>query len=341
MLVLALCITTTYAQDKLWEINLNEKLYKVGWIEQTNDGLILAAGDKGLMALDNNTGEEVWYNEDLKSIDKNTFLSIPELPMFYVEYTSILGKKRGVLINSSNGEILFDTKEKEYKIKGFTVYPEQAMILFELVHDKIRYLMKFSLRTWKEEWIASVGKNKENLLQKAFGGVSFVDHPPQFDQNGNMIIGIGEEIYALDPKNGGQIWYYQANKKIKALVYSPINNNLYVGVKKSKKLIILDPWTGKDITPGKLKLRGYMIDLVEDDDTDNLILIESEGFNEKYRDYLKRSDDKLLSLFISDKHPTDYRSNLLMMLCILNCKYFDPREAREAIVECLRCVNIY
>lgn len=43
MLVLALCITTTYAQDKLWEINLNEKSYKVGWIEQTNKGLILAA----------------------------------------------------------------------------------------------------------------------------------------------------------------------------------------------------------------------------------------------------------------------------------------------------------
>jgi outer membrane protein assembly factor BamB len=279
MLVLALCITTTYAQDKLWEVNLNEKLYKVSWIEQTNDGLILAAGDKGLMALDNNTGAEVWFNETLKSADRNSFLSIPGLPMFYAEYVPIIGKTRGVLINSSNGDILFDTKENGYKVKGFTVYPEQAMILFELVQDKMRYLMRFSLRTWTEEWMAPVGKNKENLLQKAFGGVSFVDHEPQFDQNGNMIIGIDDEMYVINPENGSELWHYEANKKIKALVYSPISNSIYVGIKKSNKLTILDPKTGEDITPGKLKLRGYMIDLVEDDDTDNLILVETEGFN--------------------------------------------------------------
>ena len=279
MLLLALWITTTQAQEKLWEINLNEKLYKVGWIEQTNDGLILAAGDKGLMALDNNTGAGVWFNETLKAVDKNTLLHIPELPMFYVEYTSILGKQRGVLMNSSNGDILFDTKENDYKVKGFTVYPEQAVILFELVQDKMRYLMKFSLRTWTEEWMTPVGKNKENLLQRAFGGVSFIDHEPQFDQDGNMIIGIDDEIYVIDPKDGSPLWNYGAEKKIKALVYSPVSNSIYVGIKKSKRLTILDPKTGNDITPGKLKLRGYMIDLVKDDDTDNLILVETEGFN--------------------------------------------------------------
>jgi outer membrane protein assembly factor BamB len=239
----------------------------------------LAAGDKGLMALDNNTGAEVWFNETLKSADRNSFLSIPGLPMFYAEYVPIIGKTRGVLINSSNGDILFDTKENGYKVKGFTVYPEQAMILFELVQDKMRYLMRFSLRTWTEEWMAPVGKNKENLLQKAFGGVSFVDHEPQFDQNGNMIIGIDDEMYVINPENGSELWHYEANKKIKALVYSPISNSIYVGIKKSNKLTILDPKTGEDITPGKLKLRGYMIDLVEDDDTDNLILVETEGFN--------------------------------------------------------------
>lgn len=274
-----LCITTIHAQKKLWEINLNQKLYKVGWIEQTNDGLILAAGAKGLMALDNNTGEEVWFNETLKSVDKNTLLFIPELPMFYAEYDPVIGKTRGVLINSGNGEILFDTKESGYKVRGFSIYPEQAMILFELVQDKTRYLMKFSLRTWSEEWMAPVGKNKENLLQKAFGGVSFIDHEPQFDQNGNMIIGIDDEIYVINPKDGSKLWHYEANKKIKALVYSSISNSIYIGIKKSNKLTILDPKTGEDITPGKLKLRGYMIDLVKDDDTDNLILVETEGFN--------------------------------------------------------------
>jgi|GEM_PF-1949955 hypothetical protein len=273
------CICNMQAQEKIWEVNLKESLYKVGWIEQSNDGLILAAGAKGFMALNNNTGKVVWQNEDLKSVDRNSFLNIPQLPMFYIEYSSLLGKSRGLLMNSSNGDILFDTQEEEYRIKNFLVIPEQAMILFEMIKDKTRYLMKFSLETWEKEWIAPVGENKLGLLKKVLGNPSFIDHEPQFDRQGNMIIGIGDDIYVLNPKDGSLVWNYEAKNKIKALVYSPINNNLYLGVKKSNRLVIFDPATGEDITPGKLKLRGYMIDLVKDDDSDNLILLESEGFN--------------------------------------------------------------
>tara|TARA_Y100001933_G_scaffold265013_1_gene334311 strand:- start:15312 stop:17150 length:1839 start_codon:yes stop_codon:yes gene_type:complete len=274
-----LCITTIYAQDKLWEVNLNEKLYKVGWIEQTNDGLILAAGDRGLMALDNNTGTEVWFNETLKAVDKNTLLNIPELPMFYVEYVPIIGKTRGVLINSSNGDILFDTKDDGYRMKNFTIIPDEAMILFELIKDKSRYLMKFSLRTWEEEWITSVGTIKQNLLQKVLGNVSFIEQGPFFNDQGNMILGTEDEIYVINPQNGKIVWQQEVKKKIKTLVYSPINNNLYLGHKKNNKLIIFDSGTGEDIIPEKLKLKADMIDLMEDDDTDNLILVESAGFN--------------------------------------------------------------
>jgi len=279
-LLFALCITTTmFAQDKLWEINLNEKLYKVGWIEQTNDGLILAAGDRGLMALDNNTGVEVWYNETLKAVDKNTLLHIPELPMFYVEYVPIIGKTRGVLINSSNGDILFDTKEDGYRMKNFTIIPDESMILFELIQDKTRYLMKFSLRTWEEEWITSVGTIKQNLLQKVLGNTSFIEQGPFFNDQGNMILGTEDEIYVMNPHNGSIVWQQEVKKKVKTLVYSSINNNLYLGQKKNNKMLIFDSGTGEDITPDKLKLKGDMIDLIKDDDTDDLIIVESGGFN--------------------------------------------------------------
>ncbi|PCI31626.1 MAG: hypothetical protein COB60_11190 [Flavobacteriaceae bacterium] len=281
LLLILLYTGLTQAQEILWEIDLKEKLYHVGWIEQTNDGLILAAGAKGLVALDNNTGETKWHNEDLKSIDKNSFRNIANLPMFYIEYSPLLGKKRGLLMNSNTGKILYDTKEEGYRIKNFTSIPEQGIILFELLKEKTMYLMKFSLKTWQEDWIVSLGKKpKSGLLKKimAFESSSFLDHTPQFGTHGNMIVGVGKHIYVINSTNGNMEWQYEAKNKIKALVYSSLNNNLYVGIKKSNKLIIFNPQTGENITPGKLKLRGYMLDLVKDK-AGNLILVESEGFN--------------------------------------------------------------
>ena len=55
-----LYIATTQAQEKLWEINLNEKLYKVGWIEQTKDGLVLAAGYRAPNASDQSIRKMGW-----------------------------------------------------------------------------------------------------------------------------------------------------------------------------------------------------------------------------------------------------------------------------------------
>lgn len=268
---------TLHAQEQIWEKDLKNELYQVEWIEQLNDGNIIAAGAKGIMVLDNSTGESIWHKEDLKSIDKNTFQNIGYLPMFYLEYSSLTGKKRGVIINSYSGEILFDTKEEEYKVKEFTFLPEQEMILFELEKEKIRYLMSFSLKTWQENWTADLGESKQGLI-KRFLSNSFIKHSPQFDNNNNMIVGTNEEMFCINLKNGAIQWKQEAENDIKALVYSAINNNLYLGVKKSNKLIILNPQTGEDITPDKLKLRGYMIDLVKGDNNE-LIMVETEGFN--------------------------------------------------------------
>ncbi|MBU2949419.1 PQQ-binding-like beta-propeller repeat protein [Tamlana agarivorans] len=261
----------------MWQVDLKEDLYQVGWIEQTNNGVILASGAKGLVALDNTSGDVIWKNEELKAIDKTSFLNIDGLPLFYVEYVPLTGKTRGVLVNSANGHVLFDTKDEDYRIKNFTVLPEEAVILFELLNDKERILMSFSLKTWEKEWLTSLGEISGGLLGKIFSA-SFIDHGPMFDQDNNLIVGIKEHIYALNIKTGEILWTHEADKDINALVYSHQNNNLYVGVRRSRKLLILDPSNGKDITPDKLKLRGTLVDIRPDNDN-NLICVESEGFN--------------------------------------------------------------
>ncbi len=272
-----LTITFGFSQEKLWEIDLKETLYEVGWIKQSNDGLIIASGAKGLLAMNNTTGETIWHNKELKGIDKNTFLTIDGLPLFYVEYVPLAGKTRGIIINSSNGDVVFDTKDEGYRIKEFTMLPENGIILFELTKDKERYLMSFSLKTWKKEWLTPMGESK-GLIKSLITKRSFIDHGPYFNKENNLIVGIKNEIFTINGSNGEIVWQHEADKKIKALVYSQVNNSLYLGIKKSKKLTVLDPSNGSDITPGKLKLRGTLID-VRPDEANNLILVETEGFN--------------------------------------------------------------
>ena len=53
VLLLLLLVSTISAQDKQWEVDLKETLYEVGWIKQSNSGVILASGAKGFLAMDN------------------------------------------------------------------------------------------------------------------------------------------------------------------------------------------------------------------------------------------------------------------------------------------------
>ena len=273
-------LSNLQAQDKKWEVDLSDKLYKVGWILQSNEGFIIAAGDKGLLAMNNETGEVVWHQEELKAVDKNSFLNIDGLPLFYVDYQPMVGKTRGLLINSSTGDIVFDTKDEGYRIKAFNLYPERSCILFEAMKGNEQMLMKFSLKTWEQDWVASVGEAK-GLIGKAKGALSnqsFIKFGPFFTATDQLVIGKKDKIISYDFKTGAQTWEQESKKKIKALVYSDLNDKIYLGIRKSSKLTVLDPSSGKDVTPGKLKLRGSLLD-VRADENNNLILVETEGFN--------------------------------------------------------------
>lgn len=264
------------AQNEIWKKDLKKELYQVGWIKQTSDGNIIASGAKGLLAMNNNTGETLWHNKELKAVDKNTFLNIDGLPFFYVEYAPAVGKVRGIILNSSNGDIVFDTKDKGYRIKDYTLLKDKGIILFELLDNKKQKLMNFDLVKSQLNWIIDLGE-VGNIFKKLVGS-SFINHGPFFTSPNNLIIGIKDKIFAINFSNGEIVWKHKTKKKVNALVYSEKNNNLYVGIKKSSKLLVLNPDNGEDITPGKLKLRGELIDVTSNSNGD-LILVETEGFN--------------------------------------------------------------
>lgn len=268
------------AQTECWKQDMTSSLAEVGWVEQSNDGLIIAAGAKGLMGIDNNTGKQVWMKPELKAVAQETYQNIEGLPLFYVEYSPMVGKTRGIIMHSSTGNILYDTKDDNYRIKTYHLLPEKEMILFEMTKDNTQQLMSFSLRNMTKSWVTDLGEIK-GLVAKignAANRASFIDQGPMFTKSGDLIVGVNQMAYGIDAATGKIKWSYEADKKLQALVYSPQSNGVYMGVKKSNKLTVLDPATGKDITPGKLKLKGSLLDITSDS-KNNIVLVETEGFN--------------------------------------------------------------
>lgn len=281
---IALCMASMggalIAQTKVWSEDMTTSLAEVGWIEQANDGFIIAAGAKGLMGLDNNTGKQVWIKPELKGVIQASYQNIEGLPLFYAEYTPIVGKTRGIIIHSSTGDILYDTKDDNYRIKTYHLLPDQGVILFEMTKENTKLLMSFSLSTMSKTWVTDLGVIKGLIAQLGNSTTreSFIDHGPMFSKSGDLIVGMKEMAYGIDAKTGTINWRYEADKDLQALVYSPQNNSLYLGVKKSNKLTVLEPAKGTDITPGKLKLKGVLLDITSDS-KNNIVLVESEGFN--------------------------------------------------------------
>jgi hypothetical protein len=282
--IIALCLMliggVAHSQTQVWKEDMVALLAEVGWIEQANDGYIIAAGANGLMGIDNNTGKQVWLKTELKGVSNETYQNIEGLPLFYTEYTPVIGKTRGIIVHSSTGDVLYDTKDDNYRIKDYHLLPGQGMILFEMTKDKTQLLMSFSLKTMSKNWVVQLGEIKGMITNVVNANTrnSFLDHGPMFSKSGDLIVGMDEMAHGIDPNSGAIKWSYTAEKDLKALVYSPQNNSLYMGVKKSNKLTVLDPATGKDITPGKLKLKGSLLDITSDS-KNNIVLVESEGFN--------------------------------------------------------------
>ncbi len=283
LVVLTLLFTLFYheiiAQESLWSVNLSEPILEVGWIEQANDGTIIAAGAKGIMGIESSTGKTLWHNPEFKGISQESFCNIDGLPFFFVEYAPAVAKTRGLILQANNGQVLFDTEEENYRIKHYTIVPEKAMILFELTKEKMRILLAFDLKSQQKLWITPLGdKYKSVEKQTQNQARSFLDHGPIFTQSGHMLVCVNEFIYSLNPLDGKIAWSHESEKEITELVYAPLNNQLYYGMWNSTKLFILDPQSGQDITPGKLKLKGSLVDITQGTDN-NIILTESAGFN--------------------------------------------------------------
>ena len=275
LLIALMCsIQILFAQETIWEADLQDELNNVNWIEQSNDGLIIAAGDLGMIGMDPHTGDIQWKNETLKAVDRSTYQNVELLPFVIANYVSG-AKEHSVILNSTDGTILFDTGDHDAIIGTHHFLTPITSILFELRQDGRNSLLLFNYETAQVEWTLDFG-DAPGFIKTGFSGVSFLRFPPSIMNDSQLLLSEKDKVSVIDYKEGKLLWSNEFDKKIQAAVYSSVDDKVYAGEK--KKLKVLQASDGKDVTSGKLKLDGELV-TVFPNSNDNLIIVGAKGFS--------------------------------------------------------------
>jgi len=282
LIVVLLCVMISFAgnaQDKLWEKDLQPVLGQTSWIQQSNDGVIIASGNKGLLGLNNNTGEVLWHHKDLKNINRSTFYVVDGLPIFHVQYQSLQGKKRSLLLNSTSGKILFDTKEEALMIGKSNLLPQISCILFEVRKGRNNKLLLFNYKDSKVKWIVDMGEGGgllKAMKSIAMGQQGFLEKSPILIEKSHLLITEKDKVTVIDINAGEKTWAEEFAKNVKSAVYSSIDKKVYVGEK--SKLRIFEANSGKDVSNKKIKLTGALVSIFLDSKK-NIVVVDAGGFN--------------------------------------------------------------
>jgi len=189
------------AQEKLWQKDLKESLYNVSWIDQANDGTIIASGDKGLTGMNNNTGEVIWSNPDIKAVSKSTFQNIEGLPFFHIEQVGLTGKSKTLLIDASSGKILFDSKEEDVKIGTHHLLPSISSILFEAKQNGKNKLLLFNYSDVQTKWMIEISEadgGLKSLVKSAMGLRGFLKFHPELIDDNKILVGEKEIAHMIN-----------------------------------------------------------------------------------------------------------------------------------------------
>ncbi|NJO00942.1 MAG: PQQ-binding-like beta-propeller repeat protein [Bacteroidia bacterium] len=268
-----------FSQEKLWEKDLRDVLYNVSWIEQSNDGVIIAAGDKGLAGVDNYSGEIRWHNPELKAVNRNSFYLVEGLPVFHVQYQPLAGKTRSLLIESSSGKILFDSKDEQMEIGKYSILPQISGILFEAKQASQNKLLLFDYAKGEVKWMSDQGASPglvKSVVNKAKNLTGFLAFPPVVIDNTKLLVAEDKKVSLLDASQGKVLWSQEFKDKLKAVVYSPVGQRIYAGVK--NRLQIMESATGQDITDSKMKLGGELITVFPNSDN-KIVVVDAASFN--------------------------------------------------------------
>lgn len=268
-----------------FEFQPGNAINKIRWMQQANDGTLVAATDLSLLGIDPKTQKIAWEIKELGSAEEGKFENIPGTPYFLVETSKVvnLGTPQTSIIEAGTGKIIFNSKDAEMNIVSKRPLYEITAMLIEGKKNKRNFIALIDLNTGKEKWNKDLGEAKAGFgvgalvrkIKSTFRSLFAI--PPMVDKDGNIIIVDRDEVYCLANTDGTERWRKEFKEKIEDAMLTYDMSSLFVSYDNRVDLLRVENGTsayGEKL----LKIKGHCNGLAPYDEK-SYILKHSEGVN--------------------------------------------------------------
>ncbi|SHJ59218.1 PQQ-binding-like beta-propeller repeat protein [Aquimarina spongiae] len=226
-------------------------------------GYIVVLTGKSYSGIDTSTNKKVWEKEFsafsfMSQVLTNGGIS---LDMFSSEKTKVLSNVQDtpymnidlggafLVINTFNGELVFDSGKVNGTVENIGFLPEKLAFLIDTEHNQQLYVSLYSLEDQKIAWSTKIGEKSSFLkwLFDAQANRSKVDGEFGYIPRGNS-------IYKINLSSGEIVWKSDSERKISEFLITEGGKNI-ITLEKGKglggalgtkqNLNVLDPQTGK------------------------------------------------------------------------------------------------
>ena len=269
----------TNAQQPLWKADMGNMLKKIDWMQQSDYGyLICGTNDAQIIGINNTDGKQLWANKDLPlGANASGSKFIEGTPYMLVEYQSLTGKGRAMLLNILDGKTIYNSTEDGVKVAETHKLLAAGGILLETIKEKEQIVSWIDTKTATVKWSISIGHEKGGLggMLRSLTSQSFLGGEPFIGTDGSVVLSFKHDLLSLNHETGATNWKAEMPKDIESYVASADGKLIFIGAE--KKFDIVNALDGKSYLKKPIKLSGDFNRIMPY--KENYFIMHANGFN--------------------------------------------------------------
>jgi hypothetical protein len=254
-------------------------------------GTLLVKTKKSLFAIDPETHQISWKNNDFKKVSFSEYSEIPYTPIVLFTQKPLINSK--IISNSFNtkgttktildvitGKVLFDSEEQGFKaVNNTLILPQKKAVLVDGIKDKDLVISLYSYETGKELWEA---KGVESNFFKTIKGAFFDNEKIMLDAQQNIYWLKNKQLIKIDGTTGSILFEQEnitsiAMNTSKDVLFVFSNKIEFEKLDEENTINALNTKTHQNIWKEPIKIWGNVSDIAID--SDKMVTITSKGFN--------------------------------------------------------------